>query len=384
MAGTNSAAPAKSGGSVPAQSSAKSSVTIGHVAPLSGPVGPITAQFLKGVQLWMAQANEAAGVNGHRVRLVFADDQFDPARHKAEVQRIVETERAIAFVNNSTLIGRSEVDYIQSKRIPVVGSDGGADWVYDHSMYFLDSPAGDAGAFSTLNAFADVALPQGLTKFATITCTESQDTCGTYEKVWNARASEVGFQPVYRANATITQPDYTAECLAAMNAGAQVIALAFDTNSDRRVASSCRRQGYKGIFALVGTALEPSVASAPGLGGSVAGTVMAPWPATTPGMAELRSAAARFSSGTDMSGALVKGWLAAKLFEAATRNLPEPGTAADVLEGLWALRGDNLGGLTYSLSYTRDQPSPRRVCWGVVTIADGRWVAGNGAEVRCR
>ena len=46
---------------------------------------------------------------------------------------------------------------------------------------------------------------------------------------------------------SLTQPNFTAECLAARNAGLTFLMLGMDTNSERRVISSCAQQGYNPI-----------------------------------------------------------------------------------------------------------------------------------------
>ena len=49
----------------------------------------------------------------------------------------------------------------------------------------------------------------------------------------------------------MTQPNFTAECLAARNAGVEFLMLGMDTNSQRRVVASCEQQGYRPVFGLV-------------------------------------------------------------------------------------------------------------------------------------
>lgn len=66
------------------------------------------------------------------------------------------------------------------------------------------------------------------------------------------------------------------------------------------------------------------------------------------------------------------------------RNLPDRPTSEDVLNGLWAINGDNLGGLTYPLHFPKEQPSPRKSCWGVVVIKDKGFIAPYGSTLTCK
>ena len=69
--------------------------------------------------------------------------------------------------------------------------------------------------------------------------------CDIFDKGWNGPyAKELGFEIVYQARASLTQPDYTAECLSAQQAGADVIITAVDNNSYCASARSCARQNF--------------------------------------------------------------------------------------------------------------------------------------------
>jgi len=76
--------------------------------------------------------------------------------------------------------------------------------------------------------------------------------------IWAREAKGAGFDLVYQATSSIAQPDFTAECLSARNAGAQVLLPALDTNSVVRMVSSCARQGYAPSYALYTAEIKES------------------------------------------------------------------------------------------------------------------------------
>jgi branched-chain amino acid transport system substrate-binding protein len=76
--------------------------------------------------------------------------------------------------------------------------------------------------------------------------------------------------------------------------------------------------------------------------------------------------------------------VSAKTFEVAARTLPDRPTAEHVLNGLWSLKDENLGGLTYPLNFPKGQNSPRKACWGVVLIKNKGFVAPNGSQLTCK
>ncbi|HMC05723.1 MAG TPA: hypothetical protein VKJ83_09655, partial [Actinomycetota bacterium] len=80
----------------------------------------------------------------------------------------------------------------------------------------------------------------------------------------------------------------------------------------------------------------------------------------------------------------VNGWVSAKTFDIAARNLPDRPTNEDVLNGLWAVNGDSLGGLTYPLHFPKMGNSPKKACWSAVVIRSQKFVAPNGSALTCK
>jgi hypothetical protein len=75
--------------------------------------------------------------------------------------------------------------------------------------------------------------------------------------------------------------------------------------------------------------------------------------------------------------------VAAKLFELATQKLPEPPSTEGILEGLWSIKGNDLGGLTAPLTFRRDEKAEYLSCYWVVQFKDARIVSPNGGERGC-
>src|SRR5260370_477647 len=87
-------------------------------------------------------------------------------------------------------------------------------------------------------------VPAGKTKLGLVYCAEAEQ-CGRIEKGWAEFAGKVGFEVAYESPVSIAQPDFTAVCLSARNAGAQVVGVLADTNTVSRLAASCARQGFR-------------------------------------------------------------------------------------------------------------------------------------------
>src|ERR1700730_14408846 len=76
-------------------------------------------------------------------------------------------------------------------------------------------------------------------------------------------ATSAGLQFAYGANPSNTAPDYTANCLAARAAGAQILDLGIASSDEgNKIADDCARQNYKPDWIIPGNAVGPGYLSA--------------------------------------------------------------------------------------------------------------------------
>ena len=335
--------------------------------------------------MWVKYVNEEnGGVNGHQVVFLVYDDGGDPARHQAQVREAVEHKGAIAFLQNGeSITGHASVDYINSKRIPVIGLTGAESWGYTTPMYFPQASVGDVLARALTPAAASIAIPAGKTKLGTLICVEA-DVCQASHDAIRRDAKTYGFDHVYQARASVAQPDFTAECLAARNAGVTTFYVLLDSASITRVARACGRQAYQPLYATGGAGLADYLKDDPELAGAVSSTYVFPYFQTnTPATAEFQHAFRKYGKGIVVGNNPALGWVSGKLFERATAHLPEPPTSAAILAGLWTLRDDSLGGLTQPLTFVENQPAKPLTCWFNVVVKDKQWTSPDNFERHC-
>jgi len=212
-------------------------------------------------------------------------------------------------------------------------------------------------------------------------CSEAA-SCQGGEAIWSDNAAQYGLEHVYSGRASLAQPDFTAECIAMRRAGVQAVALSFDINSNRRVASSCARQDYRPRFLGVGTITAPDFAEDPNLDGYIVGAPVFPWTdSSTPARQRFHDAMAAAGMTPSPNGA--DGWTAAVLFETVADRIDGPVTSAAIIQGLYALDGDDLGGLTGPLRFAPSGPPPLRACGAGVIASDGAWIAFGDASIVC-
>lgn len=272
------------------------------------------------------------------------------------------------------------VDYITSHRTPVIGNEGG--W-YDSPMFFPQMATAEAMALSTMGSIARQVIPHGHKKLATAMCAEVQG-CANYDRIFAEHARAMGFDHVYRGRPSLVQPDYTAECLSARNAGADVMVMLLDTNSLSRMSGSCVRQGYRPVVATNATLVADHLKDDDNLAGLVTGSMVFSWfQSGSPAVDEYRQALRDHGSGMVSGVGSAMGWTVGKLLEKAAADLSEPPTSQAILDGLWSIKNDTLGGLTAPLTFTKDKPGAAPACSFDLVIQKGAWVTPDRFELHC-
>ena len=357
-------------------------IVVASIGTQSGPAASTLKPVTDGAQLWVKYINAKGGINGHPVKLFVYDDSGDPSRHRAQVQEAIEQKKVIAFLANAEpLTGQGSVEYINSKGVPVIGTSGGTVWSYSSPNYFPQASDGDPFLLMGLAALADQVKDKK--KLATVTCAEAT-ACGDADKLFAANATKFGFQPVYRARASIAQPDYTAECLAARNAEADVFMVVLDGNSVGRFAAACARQSYKPQFSTIVTIVLDRFKEDANLSSIVASSHVFPYFQTgTPASDEYQAAFKAYGGGLGNGVGVAAGWTAGKLLEKAAARVPDPPTSQALLAGLWTIKNDNLGGLTYPLTFNEGKPAAPRGCWFNTAVRGGKWISPDGFTLRC-
>lgn len=354
-------------------------IVIGSVGTMSGVVGYLFAPGAKAVSAWAAETNEKGGINCHPVKHLIGDSGGDPARYQALVRQFVEREGVITFVfNPDSFAAQAGADYLEQKQVPVIGGGGGEMFTYDKSMQFPVFAMGVPMQINQVFQASRVWVPGGKKKIGTVSCVEAE-YCPIFNKTVKEYAPKFGFDLVYQADVTITAPDYTANCLEARNSGVQAFITSLDGQTNQRLINSCAKVGFNAPIAAASIQGTDDFKDNPNMLGSIIGMNVAPWFAGTPAVVEHRTVFKKHVRDAIFGPGAINGWTTAKAFHSAARNVPGSGavTPKDVLAGLYAINGDDLGGLTYPLRFSPSQPNKKRIACGypVQVVAKGKWEA---------
>jgi branched-chain amino acid transport system substrate-binding protein len=371
--GGGAATPGASGGAAEPQCTGpKPPIVIASVGNYSGVLGAIVKQGSQAVAAWAASINATGGLNCHEIDFIARDDGGDPARHQSLVRQAVEQDGAIAFVYmGSPIAGAAAVDYIQQQRVPVIGEEGGNPWSCTNSMFFPVMTSCGNQIFGSYQVLARVV--QGGSDVGSMACVEVPFCSGWRDAAPDASRA-AGLNLVSNQGVSLAQPDYTSACISARDAGAQMMVLGIDSNSMIRIRRSCSSVGLNVPTIGPGSAYAADATGQAQLDGAWAASGVRFGTPDHPGYAEFVQTMARYAPGLQPTPNGAIGWVAAKVFELAAQNVSDNPTSEEILEGLWAIQGNDIGGLTKPLTYVRDQPVPAEPnCMWAIQIAESAW-----------
>jgi branched-chain amino acid transport system substrate-binding protein len=359
---------------VGATAGTKGEIVLGSVGTASGVLGAVSGPAPPAIKAWVSWVNAHGGLAGHKVRVIVADAGGDPGKAQAIVRKFVEQDHVAAIFYDFMFTEKQAVlPYLEQKGVPLIGTIGG-DTSGDHSPIdfnpLLGPDQGDAWSF----LLGVHTLAPQKTKLASFYCREA-NTCSVQEQSFKKLLPWQGMELVYEAQVSLAQPDYTAEVIQARNAGAEVILTLVDSQSVVRIAQAAHRQGWN--VQLAGTYnLEQDLLlqGAKDLEGLILTARVGPYQ-SSPKLKDYRDAMAQYQPGAPMgdlgSGVFVVG----KMLEKIAAGLPDKPTSADMLKGLYALRGEKLGGLLPGITFNRGPHVNVNLCMVPVVLRGGTFVA---------
>jgi branched-chain amino acid transport system substrate-binding protein len=383
---SSSTSSASSGGTTTGASAnvSGSPIVVGSICSCTGAEAPSIGGVKQTLDAWVSYTNANGGINGHPVKLILLDDGSNATTSAQQAKQLVEQDHVQAIVAEMSLNDGTWASYVQSKGVPVVGAA-------NYNAVFLTNPdffsTGGQTPALTYGVEAE-AKAAGKTKLGVLPCAEAP-ACTAFAGLFQALAPIVGVQIAYTAKITVTQPTYTATCLAAQGKGVNAMVVLENAATVIRVADQCAQQGYKPTqFNLSGTAgldwgKDPNLDGATVIESNPV-IADASIPATQTRNQALQQYGSGLTTSSDYNELDAQAWAGAEAFKVAAQRakLTPTTTPADVLNGLYTFKNETVGGLTPPLTYVKGQPSSVP-CYFITVVKGGKYTAPQGANPTC-
>ena len=323
------------------------SITLGQSTSLSGPLGDLGQEVLKGSKVYFDALNARGGVNGRSIKLVSKDDAYDSKKTLDNVNAFIAENATFAlFGTFGTPNNEAVIPVAQKAGLPVLMPYSGAP-----SIRSKNSP----GVFNLRASYADEVnrLVEHLSTLGIKKIAIAYQNNAFGKEVLTAATDAMErrkLKPLLAVSVENNSSDApaAAEKLVASSPEAVLLALAGKPTVDVIKNVSQRRRGMQ-MYALSVLATPANLRALSPDGTGVAITQVVPYPInpTMPLVREYQQAmtAAGF---TEFSHLSLEGYLNAKVVTEGLRRAGTSPTRASLVAALEAMRGYNLGGMEVS------------------------------------
>jgi len=372
---SSSSASAVSGASSgSSQGASGAPITVGVLCSCSGPFGTTVSQAWLVVQAWQKSVNEAGGLNGHQVVLTEKDNASTPGTALTDAQALISAK--VDVIIDLDILDEVWAKPVSAAKIPVVGGNFSSPSYYQDPNWYPSGQTNDSITYSV----AATAKTAGATKLADFYCAESAQ-CQESVPLIKTAGQSVGVPVVYSASIAATAPNYTAQCVAAKQAGVTAIFIGDSISVIARVAGDCNKQGYDPIYVTEGTGFTDQALTAPGLKDHLWSSYpILPYFSTSSAVTAMNAVLDKYYPGMrsnpqTWSEFAVQAWTAGLLLAQGVKSSGVTADGAitpDVLSaGLNKVSAATLSGFSPSLTFTAGKPHTVD-CWYTGRVQGGK------------
>jgi branched-chain amino acid transport system substrate-binding protein len=326
--------------------------------------------MMQGVQATLTEVNESGGINGTRLELLVEDDQFDPVRGKALIQKLISQDKVFAFGGIfSPFTIQAGLPDIRAAEVPVVSPSGSDDREFDESLlYPVTNPCGRQMAGNVQHLVKEKQLKKLAVVYLNV---EAVSNC---TKQFTAVARRLGAEVVFESATGPAAPDCASRILSARASDAEALIVIVDNLGVVKCVQAQKQQGWDVPVSIsynivddptliegLGKAADGLLSSSPFSGGS------------SPAFAEQCGAVKRYYPKAKVQFFLIVGCLGSKLLVEGLK-MAGPGAGREALmAALDSGKTFSFGGLVPDLTYRPGDHLPYDLT-ATVEIKDGKWV----------
>lgn len=368
-ASPSAAAPAGGNGGSTDVGVTATSIKLGLVTTLTGPVPGVFRGAAIGARACVAKINSQGGIYGRKLDLEVADDQFNQNQLRAQIERL--GPNVFSFVGTFSQADGVVAEPTQRMGVPDIGMSIEAAR-FNSKMNFSPSPQ-PPGYFTGGLAWVGQQHKEGVQKAGFLGVTEARPSG---EAIAGAM-SEVGYNVVYKDFVSAVSSDFTAQVFRMKTAGVRALVMMAEAAGYAQFLRAAEQQGLKlevyypisnaydqRFLKLAGPLAEGAIISHPYAmyGGEDAPAI--------PEVAEFNSWYKKIDSSATIDTMALFGWTSCKLFAQAANAAGPKLTRTALLTELGKITKFDAGGMLSVSNPAGKQPG---TCYVVFTVKDGRF-----------
>ncbi len=373
------------GGSAGAATS-KGTINIGDICSCTGPLGASYEVGPPALVAWAKSVNANGGVDGYKINVIYKDDQSNPGTSLSEAQSLISSN--VAAIVDNTNYDTSWEQAAETAHIPIIGGGAVSALPLTSSNVFSIQTTEDVYALAQVLSAKKV----DKTKIGDLYCAEAP-ACSELVPILQKTAKAVGGVTVaYTARISASQPNYTAECLAAQQAGVNILSIGESITAVEHVLGDCVKQGYSPWVQTGNGAVSPSNLTTPAMGEHAIGyeTDIPFFETSAPPVQQYLRAIKKYEPqilhNSNYDEIALANWISGlaigQAIQAGLQGKSGGFTTQDVYDGLYTFHNNTLGGAAPPLTYKSGQTNPVH-CWFWIGINDHKFNTKYGTHPFC-
>jgi branched-chain amino acid transport system substrate-binding protein len=329
--------------------------------------------------------NALGGVKGHRIQIIEKDDAASPSTSVSDVEQLISDH--VAAISDWSFVDFAWASTVGKSGIPIVGGNISDATFNTYPDFYPQGQTLNSVTYSTVLS----ARQAGAKSLAILYCSEAP-TCLQSAQEDKTVAQTLHMKVAYEAQASSTEPNYTAQCLAAQQAKAQAVILLYGPTTAVTISGNCATQGYYPIYDMEGGAINFSLfKGSPGIKKHLVGP-FTDIPSVSPsaivrGMnADINGAYHGLEKEPAWTEESSSAWPAAKLLVAAAGagglTKSRAPSAGIIVKGLESMKKQTLGGFAPPLTFQAGKPHTVD-CWFTAELLNGKAQMANGGRITC-
>ncbi len=222
-----------------------SEILIGEVLMLSGPAAFIGKSAYAGSKLAAAEINAAGGVNGRKLRVLYEDDGYVPARSVSAMRKLIDVDRVFAVTGTTGGSGVTAVmPVVEEKGVPTIVHVAPNPTVLNprRPSVFMVGPDYDVAAYEGMRYLVEKQGKRGA-RFGLLF--QNDDYGKGVQKGYQKAIAELKLNNAVEVPYQRGAKDFSAEALRLKSAGVEVLVLGTVVTEVAGILSETRRLGME-------------------------------------------------------------------------------------------------------------------------------------------
>lgn len=323
-------------------------IKVGAIVTQTGAIN--FASSAQATKAYFDMVNRAGGVNGHKIVLDMRDDQLDPARGRQQAQQLV-AGGVFAFTGwNAPLTENGITSFLAQNKIPLIGGYGEQEEYHSSYSYIFSATYGHYG-FQMGSYLAEQGVKKPGLVFITNNSTKADNGLKAAFKA-GFKAKGVTLSDSEIVSVDPTKPSYDDVVTQFKLDGVDGFASLLDQTAYNRLNQAQDRQAFHPKHAASPLFVDPTVRQSASTDGTFVATDYDFIEGGGPAVQEYASTVkAAFGSRAQINYFGEQGWVDAKVFVAALKQLGSTITRDALLKTMDKLNGQGGFGFTSDLKF---------------------------------